>query len=87
MCLSRYRKIVTHRSENLSNKKLLELLDDDAALRKIYKNSFNTIKKYVLSNSGTAQDAQDLLQETMIVVYNYALKKDFKLTATPETFI
>lgn len=53
----------------------------------IYREHFNMIKLMVLSNNGSIDDASDLFQEAMIVLYEKACSADFELTCQLKTFI
>ena len=61
--------------------------DNDVALSALYKKYFNVVLKYVLNNSGTEEEAQDIYQETVIVLYNNARKPDFTLNCAMQTYI
>lgn len=61
--------------------------DNDGALSALYKKYFNVVLKYVLNNSGTEEEAQDIYQETIIVLYNNARKPDFSLNCALQTYI
>lgn len=54
---------------------------------KIYKLYFPTIKRYILKNSGTEADAEDIFQDAMVVILEKYMLDDFKLTATLKTYI
>ena len=57
---------------------LKRLLQSDAAtIRGLYKEHFPTVKRYVLQNSGTRDDAQDIFQEALTVLW-------LKLKEVPE---
>lgn len=43
--------------------------NDAATVRMLYKQHFTAIRQYVLSNSGTTDDAQDIFQEAMTVLW------------------
>lgn len=45
------------------------------------------LKKWVTSNSGTDADAEDVLQDAMIVFYQLINKPTFMLTSKPETLL
>jgi len=42
---------------------------DKKAIETIYEENFNMIQSLILNNSGSADDAKDIFQETMIVLY------------------
>jgi RNA polymerase sigma factor (sigma-70 family) len=56
-------------------------------IEKIYKKYSLTITSYVLKNSGTIEDAQDLFQEGIMVIYNISQKKEIQLTCSFLTYI
>ncbi len=45
------------------------------------------IKKWVVANSGSSSDAEDILQDAMIVFYQMIHRPEFVLTAKPETLL
>lgn len=52
-----------------------------------YTNYFPSIRKYILSNSGNQEDAEDIFQETMIVFIKKLKRDDFELTASVKTYL
>ncbi len=61
---------------------------DSRVLRYIYKSYYPAIVKLVLTNSGTEDDAKDIFQEALIVVFkNIREKADFKLESGFQTYI
>ena len=42
---------------------------DNRVLQFIYKNSFNPVKQLVLHNAGSENDAEDIFQEALIVIF------------------
>jgi len=45
------------------------------------------IEKYILSNSGTKDDAQDVFQNALVVLYSNTQKPSFELTSSISTYI
>jgi RNA polymerase sigma factor (sigma-70 family) len=45
------------------------------------------IKKYVRENNGKEEDAEDLLQDALVVLWQNSRKPDFKLESKPSTYI
>jgi DNA-directed RNA polymerase specialized sigma24 family protein len=43
--------------------------NDKKAVETIYKENFNLIQTLVINNSGNTEDAKDVFQEAMIVLY------------------
>ncbi|HYW94100.1 MAG TPA: sigma-70 family RNA polymerase sigma factor [Bacteroidales bacterium] len=61
---------------------------DNRVLRYVYKAHFPAIAKLVLTNSGTEEDAKDVFQEALIVVFrNIREKSDFELKSGFQTYI
>jgi len=61
---------------------------DSRVLRHIYKNCFPVVAKLILSNSGTEEDAKDVFQETLIVVFrNIKEDRDFKFQKNHVVYI
>ncbi len=61
---------------------------DNRVLQYIYKNSFNPVKQLILNNAGSENDAEDIFQESLIIIFR-KLKEDpgFELTAAFSTYI
>lgn len=56
------------------------LQNDSRLLSELYRKFSGKIVSYVLKNSGTPDDAQDIIQETLITIYHQAKEKNFVLT-------
>jgi len=54
---------------------------DDKILNWIYDNYYQSVKKHVLKNSGSAEDVSDVFQDSIIVLYNQISENSFKLTS------
>ena len=62
--------------------------NDNDVFRFIYKECFPIIKSLILKNSGTEDDAKDVMQESTIIFYEKAVhNKDFVLTCDFKTYI
>lgn len=61
---------------------------DNRVLQYIYKNTFNPVKQLILNNAGSDNDAEDIFQEALIIVFK-KLKDDqkFVLTSAFTTYI
>ena len=70
-------------------KALLEGLatSDKKAVETIYRENYNTIQALVINNNGSADDAKDIFQEAMIVLYEKARSEGFELSCQIKTFI
>jgi RNA polymerase sigma factor (sigma-70 family) len=60
---------------------------NNAAYNLLYTFYYPTIEKFVTRNSGTAADAEDVFQETIIVLLDKVPKEDFILTSSIKTYI
>ncbi|MGI8637653.1 MAG: RNA polymerase sigma factor, partial [Segetibacter sp.] len=60
--------------------------NDAKAIDFIYKSNFNMIQSLVLNNNGTYDDARDVFQEAMIVLYENAKTDSFVLTCQIKTY-
>lgn len=71
------------------DRELLEGLarDDDKALKAIYLDNFPAILRMVLQNNGSEDDAKDLFQEAMIVLYEKVQQGGFDLYSKLKTFL
>lgn len=56
-------------------------------LSALYKKYYNIVLKFIVNNSGTEEAAQDIYQETVIVLYENAQKADFALNCQLQTYI
>ncbi len=75
-----------------SNSKELDLLDglahnDRKAIETLYKDNFGMIQTFILNNNGTTDDARDIFQEAMILLYEKARGGNFELTSQIKTYI
>jgi RNA polymerase sigma factor (sigma-70 family) len=60
---------------------------DRKAIETIYKENFNMIQSLILNNSGSADDAKDIFQETMIVLYEKVRSGTFELNCLIKTYV
>ncbi len=56
-------------------------------LSALYKKYYNVVLKFILYNSGTAASAQDIYQETIIVLFESVKKPGFELKCQLQTYI
>ena len=72
-----------------SEKVLLQGLarNDRKAVETIYKDNYTTIQSLVINNNGTADDAKDIFQEAMIVLYEKARSGSFELNCQIKTYL
>jgi RNA polymerase sigma factor (sigma-70 family) len=61
--------------------------NDKRAIEAIYKDNYNIVQALVINNNGTAEDAKDIFQETMIVLYEKIQSGNFELNCQLKTFV
>jgi RNA polymerase sigma factor (sigma-70 family) len=78
-----------HLKAESSERSLLQGLarNDKKALETIYKENYNLVQALVINNSGTAEDAKDIFQEAMIVLYEKVQSGTFELNCQIKTFV
>ena len=60
---------------------------DKKAVETIYKDNFNMVQSLVINNNGSADDAKDIFQEAMIVLYEKARSGTFELSCQIKTYV
>lgn len=60
---------------------------DNAAYNLLYTFYYPGIQKFVKQNNGTSADAEDVFQETIMVLLEKVPKQDFVLTSSIKTYI
>ena len=67
----------------LSDKSIIEgiLNQDDKTLNWLYDNYFQTVKNHILKNSGTHDDASDVFQDSIIILYSQICDNSLNLTS------
>lgn len=61
--------------------------DDKKAIETIYKENYNTIQALIINNNGTADDAKDVFQEAMIVLYQKVKSGTFEPQSRIKTYL
>ena len=61
--------------------------NDTVATETIYKENFGMVQSFVLNNNGSHDDARDIFQEAMIVLYENAKNESFVLTCKITTYV
>lgn len=70
-------------------KALLEGLaaSDKKAVETIYRENFNMVQALIINNNGSADDAKDIFQEAMVVLYEKVRSGSFELNCQIRTFV
>lgn len=73
----------------MTDEQILEKIrkGDESALDYLYKQHYKMMLRLVTKNNGNEDEAQDVFQEALIVVWQKAHKEDFVLTAKLSTYI
>jgi RNA polymerase sigma factor (sigma-70 family) len=61
--------------------------NDKKAVETIYKDNYNMVQALIINNNGTADDAKDIFQEAMIVLYEKARSGTFELSCQIKTYV
>ena len=61
--------------------------NDRKTIETLYKENFNLIQAMVVANSGSAEDAKDIFQEAMLVLYQKVQSGTFELNCRVQTFV
>ena len=59
----------------------------DETIKAIYRNHFDSLSWYVMNNSGTRQDAEDVFQEVVVAFIDLLQKDKFRGESTVKTFL
>ncbi len=60
---------------------------DKKAIETIYRENYNMIQSLIINNSGSADDAKDIFQEAMIVLYERVRSGTFELNCLIKTYV
>tara|TARA_B110000046_G_C13012649_1_gene407366 strand:+ start:1391 stop:1918 length:528 start_codon:yes stop_codon:yes gene_type:complete len=60
---------------------------DRKTLTSVYKDAYPMVEKYILNNSGSKNEAQDIFQDALYVLIKKTADKNFILTAKVSTFL
>ena len=63
------------------------LANREQALTQLYQRAFPQVRRYVGHHGGSAQDAQDVFHDALIVLYEQATSNTLVLTAAPSTYL
>ncbi len=70
----------------------LELLEglarnDRKAIEQLYTQHYRMVQTFILNNNGTADDARDIFQEAMVLLYEKSRTGNFELTSKLKTYV
>lgn len=61
--------------------------NDKKAVETIYRENYNVIQALIINNNGLTDDAKDIFQEAMIVLYEKARSGNFELNCQIKTYL
>ncbi len=70
-------------------KQLLEglALNDREVIEAIYRDNYPMVQAFILNNNGNTDEARDIFQETMIVLFEKAVSGSFELNCQLKTYV
>ena len=76
-------------STTSQEKSLLEGLakEDKASIEQIYRDNYTMVQSLILNNNGSTDDAADIFQEAMIVLFEKSRSAEFELNCQLKTYI
>jgi RNA polymerase sigma factor (sigma-70 family) len=63
------------------------LANREQALTQLYQRAFPLVRRYVCHRGGSAQDAQDVFHDALVLLYEQAVGDTLVLTAAPSTYL
>jgi RNA polymerase sigma factor (sigma-70 family) len=63
------------------------LANREQVLTRLYRQAFPTVRRHVSQHGGSAQDAQDIFQDALVILYEQAVSEKLLLTATAVTYV
>lgn len=76
------------KQENNENALLKGLArSDKKAIETIYRDNYNMVQSLVINNNGSSEEAKDIFQEAMIVLYEKVRSGSFELNCQIKTYI
>ena len=71
-----------------SEQQLIHLKNgNSSAYEALYKENYVSVERFIVNNSGTADDAKDIFQDTLLVLFKKVKEDNFELTASLKTYI
>ena len=76
-------------NSNLTEQALIRGLsvNDKSAVETIYSDNYGAIQNLVLNNNGSEEDAKDIFQEALIVLYEKSKSVEFELNCQIKTYL
>jgi RNA polymerase sigma factor (sigma-70 family) len=81
----KYRLVTISEKDQLQLKGLAQ--SDKNAVEAIYRENYYMIQSFILNNNGSVDEARDIFQEAMVVLYEKSRDTTFSLTCQIKTYI
>ena len=62
-------------------------MNDKRSVETLYRENYNMVQALIINNNGSADDAKDVFQETMIVLYEKVRSGSFELNCQIKTYV
>jgi RNA polymerase sigma factor (sigma-70 family) len=63
------------------------LANREQALTQLYRRAFPPVRRHVCNHGGTAEDAQDVFHDALVILYEQAVGEKLELTASASTYL
>jgi RNA polymerase sigma factor (sigma-70 family) len=63
------------------------LTNREQALTQLYRQAFPVVRRYISRHGGSAQDAQDVFQDALVIFYEQAVGETLVLSASASTYL
>jgi len=63
------------------------LANREQALTRLYRRAFPLVRRHVCQHGGSAEDAQDVFHDALVLLYEQAVSGTLTLTASPSTYL
>jgi RNA polymerase sigma factor (sigma-70 family) len=75
--------------KKFSDEKLIELIQmgDQSALVAMYKENYTMVRNFILRNNGDEDEVADVLQDSLIAIWQNVNKESFNLTVKMSTYL
>ena len=86
----RYKRINTRPVSTIEQEQLLLkglAQSDKASVEAIYRDNYAIIQSFILNNNGSVDDARDIFQEAMVVLYEKSRDTTFSLNCQIRTYV
>lgn len=72
-----------------TNSKILDELksESNGTYKEMYALYFQDVKRFIIARKGTEQDAEDVFQDTLVILIEKLRRDNFQLTASLKTYI